>query len=86
MALLWFLPLLVLAYAASPDVVDLGYAKYRGHQTPHGVSEWLGMRYAAPPVGELRFEAPQDPATVPSIQAAATVCTNRTNWREVDLT
>ncbi|EEP76640.1 conserved hypothetical protein [Uncinocarpus reesii 1704] len=49
---------------------DLGYAKYQGVRDPHGVTSWYGMRYAAPPIGELRFAAPQDPGKVDGIQLA----------------
>jgi hypothetical protein len=55
-------------------VVDLGYASYRGQSLDNGVSHWLGMRYAAPPVGDLRFAAPQDPPSVQGTQDAVTVC------------
>lgn len=41
--------------------VDLGYTQYKGIRTPNGIDKWLGMRYAAPPLGDLRFRAPQDP-------------------------
>lgn len=41
--------------------VDLGYTQYEGYKLPSGINQWLGMRYAAPPLGELRFKAPQDP-------------------------
>lgn len=46
---------------ADDKVVDLGYAKYKGHEQGNGVSHWLGIRYAAPPLGELRFQEPRDP-------------------------
>ncbi|KAK4697339.1 hypothetical protein P7C71_g717, partial [Lecanoromycetidae sp. Uapishka_2] len=39
-------------------VVDLGYTKYQGDTYPGGISQWLGVRYAQPPVGNLRFAAP----------------------------
>jgi len=39
-------------------VVDLGYTKYQGDTYPGGISQWLGVRYAQPPVGDLRFAAP----------------------------
>lgn len=39
-------------------VVDLGYSKYQGDTYPGGISQWLGVRYAQPPVGDLRFAAP----------------------------
>ncbi|KAJ5732063.1 hypothetical protein N7493_003544 [Penicillium malachiteum] len=58
-----------LVLADSP-VVDLGYAKYQGRSTSMGISQWLGIRYAAAPVGDLRFEAPQDPAVVSGVQQA----------------
>ncbi|KAL3418592.1 carboxylesterase [Phlyctema vagabunda] len=41
--------------------VDLGYAKYRGVHVGHGINEWLGIRFAAPPLGDLRWRAPQPP-------------------------
>ncbi|KAG7095881.1 hypothetical protein E1B28_006570 [Marasmius oreades] len=47
--------------SAAP-VIDLGYAKYQGifNETTN-VTSFLGMRYAAPPVGELRWQAPRPP-------------------------
>lgn len=58
-----------LVYAVDP-LVRLDYASYQGVALPNGVSQWLGMRYAAPPTGPLRFEAPVDPAMEPNVQAA----------------
>ncbi|KAJ4265091.1 hypothetical protein NW762_005337 [Fusarium torreyae] len=46
---------------AVAPIVDLAYSKYRGKDLGNGVTQWLGMRYAAPPVGQLRFMPPQDP-------------------------
>ena len=40
--------------------VDLGYSKYEGYSVS-GVNQWLGMRFAAPPTGDLRWRAPQPP-------------------------
>lgn len=59
--------------SARQAIVDLGYAKYRGESLPNGVAQWLGIRYAAPPVGPLRFSAPQDPKRVDGIQDASQV-------------
>ncbi|KAL2814762.1 Alpha/Beta hydrolase protein [Aspergillus granulosus] len=56
--------------SASQIVVDLGYAQYRGQDLSNGVAQWLGIRYAAPPLGPLRFSAPQDPDEVDGIQDA----------------
>ena len=59
---------------AVETLVDLGYAKYAGAIHEDGVSKWLGLRYAAPPLGDLRFAAPQNPLSVPGIQNATQVC------------
>ena len=50
------------ASTTSPPTVDLGYATYTGTHLP-GVSqnEFLGIRFGAAPVGNLRFRAPQLP-------------------------
>lgn len=50
--------------------VDLGYSRYSGKTFKDGTSQWLGIRYAAPPVGNLRFAAPQDPLRNTTIQLA----------------
>ncbi|OBJ04193.1 carboxylesterase [Mycobacterium sp. 1245499.0] len=41
-------------------VVETGYGPVRGIEE-NGVKAWKGVRYAAAPVGELRFRAPQPP-------------------------
>jgi hypothetical protein len=51
-------------------VVDVGYTKYQGITDRAGVIKWLGIRYAAPPLGHLRFAAPQDPLKEPPVQRA----------------
>lgn len=61
----------LVANAFNP-VVDLGYSKYRGTVQESGVAKWLGIRYAAPPVGNLRFAAPQDAKSTKGIQSADT--------------
>ena len=68
----WYLCLFFycLAVQAFDPVVDLGYSKYRGTVQESGVAQWLGIRYAAPPVGGLRFAAPQDPKATKGIQSA----------------
>ncbi|PSS34240.1 hypothetical protein PHLCEN_2v1750, partial [Hermanssonia centrifuga] len=43
--------------AAAP-IVDLGYAQYRGNRTYPNTVAYLGLPYAEPPVGDLRFRAP----------------------------
>ncbi|KAM0350652.1 hypothetical protein ACHAPU_003139 [Fusarium lateritium] len=61
-----FLPL---SLAVNPTV-DLGYSTYKGSDLGNGVSEWLGLRFAAPPVEALRFQPPQDPIRTRAIQDA----------------
>lgn len=42
--------------------VDLGYEIYQGvNNAQTGLDEWLGIRFAAPPIGPLRWQAPQPP-------------------------
>ena len=42
-----------LAEAVSPPIVDLGYATYQGvFNSTSNTTNFLGIRYAAPPVGE----------------------------------
>ncbi|KAK8223912.1 Alpha/Beta hydrolase protein [Phyllosticta capitalensis] len=56
-------------HAVDPQV-PLNYSTYEGTPYSNGVSEWLGIRFAAPPTGNLRFAAPQDPPVVGGVQAA----------------
>lgn len=57
------------ASAVAPTV-NVHYASYRGTALAGGITQWLGMRYAAPPVGQLRFAAPEDPNSVRGVQPA----------------
>lgn len=50
------------AVTAVKPVVDLGYSKFQGTLLDNGITQWLGMPFAAPPVGDLRWRAPRDPA------------------------
>lgn len=51
------LALFVYAVAAG-QVVDLGYARYRGNLSYPNTVAFLGVPYAEPPVGERRWRAP----------------------------
>jgi cholinesterase len=57
--------------AAVKSIVDLNYTSYNGTQIrPADHTEWLGMRYAAAPIGSLRFAAPHDPISNATVQNA----------------
>ncbi|KAI0033946.1 alpha/beta-hydrolase [Vararia minispora EC-137] len=52
--------------------VDLGYATYQTDVgLDVGVTSFLGIRYAAAPIGDLRFRAPRPPPNIPGIQNAS---------------
>ena len=46
--------------ARSKPVVDTGYGPVRGVDRSR-INVFKGIRYAAPPVGDLRFRAPEPP-------------------------
>ncbi len=58
---------------SNDSIVDLGYSRYEGEELDSGVSRYLGMRYAAPPVGDLRFRAPVKPKHTTKVQNAKKV-------------
>lgn len=73
--------LLSRAHSSSSHIdVDLGYSKYRGVSKSNGISQWLGMRYAAPPLGDLRFRAAEDPLNTTALQLATTVSNMKGFW------
>lgn len=59
--------------SGTDTIIDLGYSKYRGKAFSDGTSQWQGMRYAAAPVGQLRFAAPLNPPSTNQIQPAVVV-------------
>lgn len=52
------------------STVDLGYARYQGTSLEAGVDQWLGIQYGAPPLGDLRWRAPQEPKTNRTLRQA----------------
>ncbi|KAH6654742.1 acetylcholinesterase precursor [Truncatella angustata] len=52
-----------LIHANSKDLtIDLGYETYTGvHNQLSGLNIWRGIRYAAAPIGDLRFRGPVEP-------------------------
>ncbi|KAF7365109.1 Carboxylic ester hydrolase [Mycena venus] len=70
-AALVFLVSVPAANSASAAVVDLGYAQYEGVvDTKLNITAFRGIRYAAPPTGSLRFQAPSPPSKLAGIQQA----------------
>lgn len=64
---------------ADDGTVNLGYARYKGERLASGVNQYLGMRYAAAPLSDLRFRAPQEPSFEHEIQDATQVRVRITN-------
>ncbi|KFY87530.1 hypothetical protein V500_06912 [Pseudogymnoascus sp. VKM F-4518 (FW-2643)] len=63
----------ILPRSDAAPIVDLGYSQYEGTTLSSKVNQYLGMRFAAPPVGNLRFRAPQNPVATTGIQEAKTL-------------
>lgn len=50
--------------------VDLGYSKYQGNVLESNIHEYLGIRYAKAPTGDLRWKAPEEPeSTIGTLKA-----------------
>ncbi|KAJ6585083.1 Alpha/Beta hydrolase protein [Mycena capillaripes] len=61
----------VRAVESTAPVVDLGYAQYQGVvDSKLNITAFRGIRYAAPPTGQLRWQAPAPPSKVEGIQQA----------------
>lgn len=77
-----FVPPLVLSIAlvihAAPPQVNLGYSIYSGTFDPNtNINTFWGIRYAAAPVGNLRWQAPQSP---PSNRSQVLNATSKPIW------
>ncbi|KAJ7625359.1 Alpha/Beta hydrolase protein [Mycena polygramma] len=71
-ALLWFLSVRAVESSVTAPVVDLGYAQYQGVvDTELNITAFRGIRYAAPPTGSLRWQAPHPPSKVGGVQQAS---------------
>jgi acetylcholinesterase len=63
----------VFALQLSGPQVNLTYSTYVGTALPCGVNQFLGMRYAAPPLGDLRWRAPGEVVPNGTVQSATQV-------------
>lgn len=62
------LTLLSVSEAGSAPIVDLGYALYEGtFNSTLNRTDFLALRYAAPPTGSSRFQAPAPPLNMRSL-------------------
>ncbi|KAI0475603.1 alpha/beta-hydrolase [Xylariaceae sp. FL0804] len=59
--------------ASDAPEVDLGYGIFKGFANDTtGLNVWLGIRYATAPIGNLRWQEPQQPATNRTVTDATT--------------
>ncbi|KAF9530016.1 sterol esterase [Crepidotus variabilis] len=58
------------AYASSNPVVHLPYGSFEGNNTPGGLDIFLGIPFAAPPIGARRFALPEPPLLFKGIRKA----------------
>ncbi|KAK4996355.1 hypothetical protein LTR66_004013 [Elasticomyces elasticus] len=80
----------LVACQSSDPVVNLGYAQYRGVTNASiGVTSYYGIRYAQPPIGDLRWQPPMDiesrntynPSTVMNATSHGPICVQGTpDW------
>jgi para-nitrobenzyl esterase len=60
------------SHASDPLVVAIANGQLRGASRPSGGAEFLGIPYALPPVGDLRWREPQSPASWQGVRDART--------------
>ncbi|KAI5890825.1 alpha/beta-hydrolase [Schizophyllum commune H4-8] len=67
-----FQPIFNFTSVSPGPTVDLGYATYEGaFDSTFNITEFLGVRYAAPPIGNLRWRPPHPPSHEDGLRQAA---------------
>lgn len=69
-ALACLLSSLITVVTSKAPIVDLGYSVYEGTAQNNGQNQFLGIRFAAPPLGDLRFRRPHSPLNTTGVQPA----------------
>ena len=57
-----------------PTLVTTKYGQVRGYETDLGALAWKGIPFAYPPVGDLRWKAPEDPEEWDGVRDATEDC------------
>ena len=65
-------------------IVSLNYATFEGASTS-GVDSFLGIPYALPPVGDLRFRRPKPPLPLPGTTLVSDLAPFRAFPQELEL-
>ena len=68
--------------ASEATTVELAQGRITGFVQENGTYAWLGIPFAQPPVGDLRWRAPQPPASLPeplAATASGAACVQFTN-------
>ncbi|MEA3224288.1 MAG: carboxylesterase family protein [Thermodesulfobacteriota bacterium] len=69
-----FIPQIEEEEEATPPIRETMYGEVEGIEADANTWAWLGIPYAKPPVGELRWKAPQDPEPWDGVRGCTEFC------------
>ncbi|KAJ3991981.1 hypothetical protein F5050DRAFT_1715655 [Lentinula boryana] len=81
----WLAPQLLavsIRSTGSGEIIDVGYAKYRGNRSFENTVAYLGIPYSEPPLGDRRFRAPLPLNTTRIAQETASQIVDATQYPE----